>query len=152
MKDLENKLNSMKIPGIEDDPFEDKLRNKLLNKYYKQPNNYRIKFRYAAAFVCLLLIFGCSTILNPDIAVKLNKFAFPGRIFIDENGEEISLKEKLTYTSIYNPKLVEKIDPEEYEEDKAYIIRKYTSPKEGIIMIVSEFNQRSEKKEREISF
>jgi hypothetical protein len=61
--------------------------------------------------------------------------------------------ENLAYTSIYNPNLQTKIDPEKFQEDKTYLVRKYVSEEEGGLMIVSEFGQKEKKQSaKRISF
>jgi hypothetical protein len=85
----------------------------------------------------------CFIIFNPQIAYEINRFASQREEPWEMGTEKSLLSEDsdLLYTSIYHPKLVQKIDPEKYKEDKAFIIRRYTSPDEGSIMIVSEFEQ-----------
>ena len=153
MKDLEQILDKMQIPVNEDEQFEYKLRRELLNKYHKTSNGYKLKFKVALAFSSLLLIFGCTTIIKPDIALKLNNLAFSKETKIvatDDNSAEL---ENLAYTSIYNPNLTEKIDPDKFQEDKTYLVRKYTSTEEGGLMIVSEFEKKPKKQSaKRISF
>lgn len=155
MKDLENKLNQMRIPQIESEEFEQKLRRELIKKYHNTTDNYKLKFRYAAAFACLLLVFGCTTILKPDIALKINNIAFnKTEMIVCEDEVNCSEFEKFRYTSINSPELETRIDSDKFKEDKAYVIRKYTSAEEGGLMIVSEFNQRKQQKKsaKRISF
>jgi len=152
MKDLENRLFTMDVPKIEDDPFENELRRKLVNRFYKPVNNFRFKFKLATALASLLLIFGCVIVIQPGVALSLNKLIFPSNIMVAER-EYSETENELAYTSIFNPQLVSKLDPSKFQEDKAYIIRKYISAEEGAVMIISEFNQkRKPKKIREISF
>ncbi|MDO9576494.1 MAG: hypothetical protein Q7J16_01280 [Candidatus Cloacimonadales bacterium] len=153
MKDLEKKLESMRIPNLEDEQFEYKLRRQLLDKYFKTSKSYKWKFRVVVAFSCLMLIFGCVTIIKPDIALKLNNLAFNKSTKIISAEQDCSSMENLAYTSIYNPNLTSKIDPDKFQEDKTYLVRKYTSSEEGGLMIVSEFNQTPKKQSaKRISF
>ena len=153
MKDLENKLFSMDVPKIEDDPFENELRRKLVNKFYKPVNNFRFKFKVATALASLLLIFGCAAVIHPGMILSLNKLIFPSRNIMIVERDDSYIENELAYTSIFNPQLVSKLDPSKFQEDKAYIIRKYISAEEGAVMIISEFNQkRKPKKIREVSF
>ncbi|MBC8415014.1 MAG: hypothetical protein ISS80_02925 [Candidatus Cloacimonetes bacterium] len=152
MKDLENKLFSMDVPKIEDDPFENKLRRKLVNRFYKPANNFRFKFKLVTALASLLLIFGCVIVIQPGVALSLNKLIFPSNIMVAER-DNSGTENELAYTSIFNPQLVDRLDPSKFREDKTYIIRKYISAEEGAVMIVSEFDQRKKpKKLREVSF
>jgi hypothetical protein len=153
MKDLENKLFSIDVPKIEDDPFENELRRKLVNKFYKPVNNFRFKFKVATALASLLLIFGCAAVIHPNMILSLNKLIFPSRNIMIVGRDDSDAENELAYTSIFNPQLVSKLDPSKFQEDKAYIIRKYISAEEGAVMIISEFDQRRKpKKIREVSF
>jgi hypothetical protein len=148
MNEFEKKLFEMKVPRIEDDPFEDELRQTLLNTCYNPRRGYMWQFKLAAGIACVFAVFLFSIIMKPDLAIELNRIAFQTEEMKDVGApyslaDPNTLPQELTYTSIYNPRLTEKINPENYREDSAYIIRKYTSPKEGSIMIVSEFNQQS---------
>ena len=153
MKDLENELFSMDVPKIEDDPFENELRKKLVSRFYKPVNNFRFKFKVATALASLLLIFGCVIVIQPGVALSLNKLLFPSHNVMIVERDNNDIENELAYTSIFNPQLVSKLDPSKFQEDKAYIIRKYISAEEGAVMIISEFNQkRKPKKIREVSF
>jgi hypothetical protein len=153
MRDLERILEKMQVPANEDEQFEYKLRRELLNKYHKSANGYRFKFKVALVFSCLMLIFGCTTIIKPDIALKLNNLAFQRTEKIVDSNDDCAELENLAYTSIYNPNLSEKIDPDKFQEDKTYLVRKYTSTEEGGLMIVSEFDKKPKKQSsKRISF
>jgi hypothetical protein len=102
-----------------------------------------------------------STIVHPQIAVKLNDLAFKNdkTETADQNNDaELDrllaeqLNENLKYTSIYNPELMDKLDPSDFQEDKSYIIRKYTSSTQGSVMMISEFNNKPKENNRKISY
>ena len=155
MKNFENELQKIKVPVLKDDHFEQELRQELEKKYFYPRNGYRLKFKFAIGTACLLAIFSFSTILYPKIALKINKFAFQKqKLFEKERIEETIQPEidNMRYTSIYSPKLVDKVNPSEFKEDKAYVIRKYTSADQGSVMIVSEFKQKPQKTNKKISY
>ncbi|MCD6176848.1 MAG: hypothetical protein J7K29_03315 [Candidatus Cloacimonetes bacterium] len=164
MKDLENKLLSMAVPKIENDQFEQILRNKLVRKYHSRESKYISKFRYSIAFASVLLVFILSLFIFPEISSKVNEVAFNKEVATQETNntnysdDEFFTKfaednNKFYYTSIHNPNLKNRIDPEKYREDKAYVIRKYVSRDSQAIMIISEFNKPAMKKQlREVSF
>ena len=155
MKNFEDKLNDLKIPTIENDPFENKLRKNLIQKYYTSEKKYKRNLRLAVGFACLLAIFGCSTILNPEIAYKINRFAFKKDVpsKLELQGRKLLFPgNDMTYTSIHNPELQGKINPADYTEDKAFIIRRYTSSTEGSVMIVSEFKQKTKIPKKKILY
>ena len=164
MKDLENKLISMEVPKIENEQFEQVLRSKLIRKYHSQESEYIKKFRYSIAFASFLVLLMISIFIFPEIGVKANEIAFKKEAVTQENqnanysDDEFFKKfadddNKFYYTSIHNPNLKNRIDPEEYREDKTYIIRKYVSRDSQAVMIISEFNKPERKKQlREVSF
>ena len=164
MKDLENKLLSMKVPKIKNDQFEQVLRSKLVKKYHSRESEYIKKFRYSIAFASFLILLVISIFIFPEIGVKANEIAFNKETATQEtqnaNYSDDEFFEKLAendnkfyYTSIHNPNLKNRIDPEEYREDKTYLIRKYVSRDSHAVMIISEFNKPERKKQlREVSF
>jgi hypothetical protein len=170
MKDLEKKLLELEIPTLESDPFEHELRRNLVNRFFNKERNYKRNFRLSLGFAALLAVFGFWTIINPQVALELNEIAFqteeiPVResLLSETADDEISsyalaldkyneLMDNMKTTSIYNPRLSGKLNPESFEEDRAYLIRKYTSQTEGSVMIVSEINQKPNKSARKISY
>jgi len=161
MKNLENLLHNIEVPKLENDPFEHELKRRLTKKYFDKMPGYKLKLSLATAFAAVLFFFTISTIIEPQIAVKLNQLTFNKPAENQENDineEELDrllaeqLNENLRYTSIYNPELMNKLDPADFEEDKAYIIRKYTSNTQGSVMMISEFNKQASKNNRKISY
>jgi len=165
MKDLENKLLSMDVPKVENDQFEQVLRSKLIRKYHSRESEYVRKYHYSVAFASFMFILLISIIIFPKLSIKANKVAFEKEVASsNENGnanysdDEFFKRfaeddNKFYYTSIHNPNLKNRIDPEEYREDKTYLIRKYVSRDSQAVMIISEFNKPERKKQlREVSF
>ncbi|MCK5050628.1 MAG: hypothetical protein KAS53_02725 [Candidatus Cloacimonetes bacterium] len=165
MKDLENKLLSMEVPTIENDQFEQVLRNKIIRKYHSRESEYVKKFRYSIAFACFLAVLLVSVIVYPEIIIKANEVAFKKEVSESNGNGNANYSDdeyfqrfaednnKFYYTSIHNPNLKNRIDPEEYREDKTYIIRKYVSRDSQAVMIISEFDKSERKKQlREVSF
>ena len=164
MKDLENKLLSMDVPKIENDQFEQVLRSKLIRKYHSRESEYIKKFRYSIAFASFMVLLMISVFIFPEISSKVNELAFkkedaPQEIQNANYSDDEFFKRfaeddnKFYYTSIHNPNLKNRIDPEEYREDKTYLIRKYVSRDSQAIMIISEFDKPERKKQlREVSF
>ncbi|MDA3813844.1 MAG: hypothetical protein PF570_06275 [Candidatus Cloacimonetes bacterium] len=164
MKDLENKLLSMRIPKIENDQFEQVLRSKLIRKYHSKESLYIKKFRYSIAFASFMVILVISVFIFPGISSKVNEIAFKKEAETKEtrnanySDDEFFKRfaednNKFHYTSIHNPNLKNRINPEDYREDKTYIIRKYISRDSQAVMIISEFNKPVRKKQlREVSF
>jgi len=152
VKNFEDKLNDLKFQPLKMILFENKLRRDLIQKYYTSEKKYKRTLRLAVGFACLLAIFGCSTILNPEIAYKINRFAFKKDVLskLELQGRKLlSRGNDMTYTSIHNPELQGKINPADYTEDKAFIIRRYTSSTEGSVMIVSEIQTKNKNSKKE---
>lgn len=144
MKNFEEKLQNLKIPKIEDDPFKDELRNNILNKYFTPEIKYKHKLKFAYGCACLFAVLLVLTLIKPQIAYRINQFTFQKSEETEFPAEsDYPLIGDMTYTSIYNPTLSDKIDPNRYTEDKAYIIRRYKSHNNETIMIVSEFDQKA---------
>jgi hypothetical protein len=159
MKNLENILNNIKVPQLDSDPFEAELRRKLKNKYFNQPAKLKLRLILASVLGTVLFIFSIALILNPRIAVEINQFAFNKTDHANTiDSEELDrlmaeqLNEKFKYTSIYNPELTDKLDPRDFKEDKAYLIRKYTSSSQGSVMMISEFDNKPTNNNRKISY
>jgi hypothetical protein len=145
MKDLEKILENLAVPSSVDEEFETSLRRNLRDRYFRKIYNYRFRFRAALAFCFLLLVFGFTAILKPDLVVKINNLAFNKNIKIVTADQDYEALKNLAYSSIYNPHLSSKVDPNKYQEDKTYLVRKYVSSEEGGLMIVSEFNRNQKK-------
>ncbi len=165
MKDLENKLLSMNVPKIENDQFEQVLRSKLVRKYHSRESEYVRKYHYSIAFASFMVVLLISVIIFPKLSIRANKVAFEKEVtssngngnanysndeFFERFAEDDN---KFYYTSIHNPNLRDRIDPEKYREDKTYLIRKYVSRDSQAVMIISEFDKPERKKQlREVSF
>jgi len=165
MKDLENKLLSMEVPKIENDQFKQILRSKLVRKYHSRESEYIKKFRYSIAFASFLVLLVISIFIFPEIGIKANEIAFKKEVEQSNGNGNANYSDdeffkkfaeddnKFYYTSIHNPNLKNRINPEEYREDKTYLIRKYVSRDSQAVMIISEFNKPERKKQlREVSF
>jgi hypothetical protein len=151
MKDLEQIFQNLNIPSIEDKKFETELHRNLLNRNVKTVSIYKTNLRLSLVFCCFLLFWGTLNILKPEFALKLNNLVFrKSEMIVNAASHEQALK-NLAYTSVYHPELVKQIDPEVYEEDKTYLVRKYVSSETGGLMIVSEFDNRKSKA-RKISY
>lgn len=165
MKNLEDILSELDIPVIEDDPFQPELRRKLVQKYFPSAPVYKTRFRFALSLLLVFAIFTGIMIINPGFNQRIHHLVFQEKAavtpdFLTEQNEtdpelDRLLQEELArmkYTSIYNPLLEGKLDPADYQEDKTYLIRKYTSSTQESIMIISEFPQEKPKNYRKISY
>lgn len=140
MDKFEEKLLQMKVDKPEADQFQQQLRRQLIEKYVKDQPSYQTQFRLAFGLACLLVFFAVLTVADPRVALKLNELTWNN--FQSESLEQRSnesFARELEYTTINNPQLMQQIDAGEYEEEKAYIIRKYRSHNNKPVMVVSEY-------------
>ncbi len=139
--DFENKLNAMNVPGPENDGYDIQLRAALKEHYFGREKKYQYRFRLSVGFASALLMILFVFIWNPELAIRANQIAFrsnaPERL---DSSADNADEEYVDYTSLYNPELYPIFHEENYEEEKAYVIRKYKSSEKGELMIVSEFD------------
>lgn len=155
METFEKKLLAMEVPRHEDAEFENELRFRLLNDFFEPARKYRLKLRLALAAAALLAVFSVSLVAFPRLAFDLHALAvaedssmeppasartIPASFNAGARSAEVPGK-SMPYTTIHHPGLARKIDPSLYEEEKAYVIRKYTSRDNEALMIVSEFDK-----------
>ncbi len=139
--DFESRLNHMNVPGPENDGHETRLRTALKERYFGAEKKYQYRFRLSVGFASVLLVILFVFIWNPELAIRANQIAFQGDVTERfDPSSEIADEEFVDYTSLYNPEIYPMFHNEEYEEEKAYVIRKYNSPAKGELMIVSEFD------------
>jgi len=137
---FEEKLLQIKVDKPEAGQFQQQLRRQLIEKYVKEKPTYQTHFRLAFGLACLLVFFAVLTVADPRVALKLNELTWNN--FQPEKMEQRSndaFARELEYTTINNPQLMQQIDAGEYEEEKAYIIRKYRSHNNKPVMVVSEY-------------
>ncbi len=146
MDELKKRLEQMEVPIIKNDPFQQELRRLLIAKFIPHHSAGRMLLRLGTALVMILALFGIVSVVNPGWAYKVNNMAFNKDH--EPDIERLDLPAHLassSYTSINNPEISNQIDPKQYVEDKSYVIRKYKSPRNGAVMIVSEFDERGNK-------
>jgi len=143
MKKFEETCENLNVPHIKDDPHEQVLRNKLEEHYFSPVHRTRIQLKWAVGFAVFFFVIAVSLVLQPKIALKAHNITFRSTEVPAVKPElPFSESECLRYTSIRNPKLRNEIDPNQYQEDKAYVIRKYRSKETNdAVLIVSEFDK-----------
>ncbi|MDD3049849.1 MAG: hypothetical protein PHR06_01760 [Candidatus Cloacimonetes bacterium] len=155
MNNIEEKLNNMKIPTIENDIAESILRNDLQKAFFTQ-KKYALKLRLISALSFCLLFFSAFMIVNPEFAGKINKALFstkelsPESNYTTENRtlltetqipvKDLPLHYLLNYTSIDNPEIAQDLNPQEFTEEKTYLIRNYKTAGEENFLIVTEYD------------
>ena len=134
-------MNDLHLPEPENDGHETRLRAALRERYFGVEKKYRYRFRLSVGFASVLLAILFVFIWNPEFAIRANQIAFQSKTTerLDPAADAAN-QEYVDYTSLYNPEIYPMFHDEEYEEEKAYVIRKYNSPAKGELMIVSEFD------------
>ncbi len=141
MKNFEEHLTTMEIPLVENDRHLNILKNKLEAHYFNPIRRVQLQLRWALGFAVFFFAIAFGLIVKPQIALQAHNVTFRGNnnvSFVSETSAKNP--DCLEYTSIRNPKLRGEIDPDQYQEDKAYVIRKYRSHENNdAVLIVSEF-------------
>jgi hypothetical protein len=140
LQELEKQLEDMDVPAPLVSGHEARLKEQIHQKYFNQQTDLFWKMRLVSTTAIILAAFLITIVVNPNIAFKANRLLSFNNS--DESFQDTDLDKILTnldYTSINNPRLKSSLDPAEFSEDKAYLIRKYSSDKKGSVMIVSEF-------------
>lgn len=141
MKKFEEKLGSVTVPMLENNPFEQELKAKLIGHYFSPTRKAQIQLRWAVGFAVLFFVIAIGLIIKPQFAYRAHNFTFrTSRESAVQPGELMPFNDYLRYTTIYNPSIESEFDPDQYVEDKAYIVRKYRSQETNdALLIVSEF-------------
>lgn len=174
MDKFEEKLVNLKIPEISDTYLEYELKEKLEKKFFY--NKFRLPYHLAFGSALAMLLLTVSLVINPNIAHKLNQaisgkniqeFAeadkivpaekeevtaqefqgFEGLAQLDRQNEKLATETTKTVTDENGEiKTIKYLNPDDFEEGKVYMIRKYKSQdQQGIIMINEIENKNSSK-------
>jgi len=142
MKKFEETLVKIEVPIIKDELLEQELHSQLINRYFSTTKKVYTGLRWAVGFAVLFFVVALTLVIKPQFALKAHELTF--RYSTDssvKSKETTGLNDCLKYTSIRNPSIPNNIDPEKYQEDKAYVIRKYKSQEtDDAVLIVSEFD------------
>lgn len=161
MKKFEEKLSKVEIPEISDMFLEYELKEKLEKKYFY--HRFKLPFRVALGSALVMFIFTLSIVIKPDIATNINyAFTKESNNQIVENSQQDEASESvstdqwqgfegLATLDNHNPMLnfdemrsvsdttnetIKYLNPDDFEEGKVYLIRRYKSQdKQGVIMI-----------------
>jgi len=169
MDKFEEKLFNLKIPEISDKYLEFELKERLEKKFFY--HNFKLPYRVAFASAIAMFILTISFVINPDIAHQINYVisgnrteqvaetinkpeqkitpqewkGFEGLAQLNKEDEEI-VTEKTVTDENGEIKTIKYLNPDDFEEGKVYMIRKYKSQdQQGIIMINEIENRNSAK-------
>ncbi len=141
MKKIDEKLETVAVPKLENDPFEQELKAKLIGHYFSPTKKAQTQFRWAVGFAALFFVIAIGLIIKPQFAYRAHNFTFrtSGESAVQPK-EVVPLSDYFRYTTIHNPSIESEFNPDQYVEDKAYIVRKYRSRETNdALLIVSEF-------------
>lgn len=174
MDKFEEKLINLKIPEISDKYLEYDLKERLEKKLFY--NKFKLPYQLAFGSAIAMFILTISFVVNPDIANKINYAfsgkspeliaessqttdiekqeavsqewkGFEGLAELDKKNEKLINEQSRTVTDENGEiKTIKYLNPDDFEEGKVYMIRKYKSQdQEGIIMINEIENRTSAK-------
>ena len=172
MDKFEEKILNLKIPEISDKFLEYELKEKLEKRFFY--NKFRLPYHVAFGSALVMLVLTVSFVINPNIAHKINlaisgknieqiaevvksspleqeeitpqEFqGFEGLAQLEKQNEQIVNGETVTDEN-GEIKTIKYLDPDDFEEGKVYMIRKYKSQdQQGMIMINEIENRNSNK-------
>ncbi len=168
MEKFEEKLLNLKIPEISDKYLEYELKEKLEKKLFY--NKFKVPYRIAFSTALAMFFLAISFVVNPNFANKIN-YAIRGvsnqeQVAETQNGikaEDFQGFEGLGQLAKGNDqetnsqiatvsdedgeiKTIKHLNPDDFEEGKIYMLRKYKSQdKQGVIMINEIQNNNSTK-------
>lgn len=174
MDKFEEKLINLKIPEISDSFLEYELKEKLEKKLFY--NKFKLPYQIAFGSAMAMLILTISLVINPNIANTINYAisgkntediaelsepldsetqdvttqewqGFEGLAQLDKQNEKLATETTKTITDENGKiKTIKYLNPDDFEEGKVYMIRKYKSQdQQGIIMINEIENKNSAK-------
>ncbi len=174
MDKFEEKLINLKIPEISDKYLEYELKEKLEKKFFY--NKFKLPYQLAFGSAIAMLILTISFVVNPNIAGKINNAisgknpqqiaetdlvpshdnhpetveawqGFEGLAQLDKNNENMINEKTKTITDENGEiKTIKYLNPDDFEEGKVYMIRKYKSPDQQGIIMINEIENRSSSK------
>ena len=142
MKMIEDMLDNLKVPRLENKDYFNKLRVELMQTFVSPQRIYQMRYRWAASIAAVLFVLLLLAFTSPGIVAKVNNFAFgdnesvPEQFIAQEQNQIPAEQYSQASTSI-----VQKSDQNRVTSDKTYMINQYNTPQRGRVMIVSEYNK-----------
>mgnify|MGYP000359670812 CR=1 FL=1 len=142
MKMIEDMLNNLKIPRLENGDYFNKLRVELMQTFVSPQRIYQMRYHWAVSIAAVLFVLLLLAFTSPGIVAKVNNFAFggnesvPEQLIVQEQNQIPAEQYSQASTSI-----VQKSDQNRVTSDKTYMINQYNTPQRGRVMIVSEYNK-----------
>ena len=172
MDKFEEKIINLKIPEIEDKYLEYELKEKLEKKLFY--NKFKLHYHVAFGSALVMLLLTVSLVINPNIAHKINQavsgkntiqvaetfelnsieeqqptsqefIGFEGLAQLDKQ-DELLVNEKTVTDKNGEIQTIKYLNPEDFEEGKVYMIRKYKSQDEQGMIMINEIENRNSTK------
>lgn len=142
MKNIEDMLNNIQVPKLENGEFFGKLRVELMQTFLNPQRVYQVRYKWAVSFAALFFVLLIIAFSSPGIVSKVNNFAFGSDN--ETNQELIAEKETDSSNPSYAEACTSIVDKpsNSITSDKTYMINQYKSPSKGRIMIVSEYGDK----------
>ena len=141
MEQFEKRLFNLKVPKLENDPLKHSLRRDLINAFLNTTSKYKLKYKIAVGFSALMVILFIAIMVKPQIALKINQFAFNKNEKPAPVNPSVPDDNLLRYTATEYPSISTKSILPESNGNRTYIIRRYSTGKNGKIMVVSEIKK-----------
>ncbi len=146
MDKFEKKLQNLKVPFLEDKKFEENLKNNLIGAFFSKDSVFKLRFKIATVFALVFMGLFMLLLIKPNIANKINNFAFGNKKQDELEKILFTLPEDQTnYNSIVYKKGTEKNPFSGFPEEKRYIIHKYRTNENKRVMVISEVPVRRKK-------
>ena len=163
MDKFEEKLTNLEVPEIKDTFLHYELKEKLERKYFHQ--KFKLPYRIAFGSALAMFLFTLSVVIKPDIATSINYAftgdsdsqlvanskidavtsegpatdqwkGFEGLAMLDNQNPRLKSDDLQAVSDTTNDNAIQFLDPDDFEEGKVYMIRRYKSQdKQGVIMI-----------------
>ncbi len=170
MDKFEEKLFNLKIPEISDKYLEYDLKERLEKKLFY--NKFKLPYQIAFTSALLMFILTISLVINPDIANRINSsfsrnnasqlaevnpvenidhnktlspddfVGFEGLAYVNKEHENMTGVQTVADEND-EIKTIKYLNPDDFEEGKVYMIRKYKSQDQQGMIMINEINNSS---------
>lgn len=163
MDKFEEKLTNLEVPEVNDTFLHYDLKEKLERKYFHQ--KFKLPYRIAFGSALTMFLFALTIVIKPSIATTINYaltkdtnnqlatnskidavasegpstdqwLGFEGLAMLDNQNPRLNSEELQAVSDTTDGKTIQYLNPDDFEEGKVYMIRRYKSQdKQGVIMI-----------------
>lgn len=163
MDKFEEKLTNLEVPEVNDTFLHYDLKEKLERKYFHQ--KFKLPYRIAFGSALAMFLFALTIVIKPGIATTINYAftrdsesqlvansqtdavtsegpatdqwkGFEGLAMLDNQNPKLQSEELQAVSDTTTDNAIQFLNPDDFEEGKVYMIRRYKSQdKQGVIMI-----------------